>query len=307
MRTEKEIIETVLDVARKDESIRAVIRTNLLPKREFDYYNFCFVVNDPEKYDGDPFENCFGERILLYRSDRNYPELFPDNTKAHLMVFRDGATIAINVMGREAFQKRYNGEKNHENVWIGDTYLKILDKDNLLPETKRLEEKQTWFAETPSGEEFSGANSEFWWVMKTFIEYTLRKELPSAMFYLNTAVRGLLNQMIRWYLFLRAGQPVDMGILDCNMEKLLSEDLFLLYKKTYPASDYEQIREAFDAAAELWSVTGNGVAERCGYTYPADTERNMLSLIRSLGIHPHGRQHGQNGNLSQKKRWEYRK
>ena len=281
-RTEKEVVETVLDYAEKDGSVRAVIRTNLFPKREYDYYNFCFVADDPEKYDGDPFGNCFGERILLYRGDRNYPELFPDNTKAHLMVFSDGTTIAINVMGKEAFLARYNREQTYENVWIGDTYLKILDKDNMLPEIERLDEKQTWFAGTPTAEEFGGTNSEFWWVMKTFAEYTLRKELPSAMFYLNMAVRDLLNRMIRWHLFLRAGQPVDMGILDCNMEKLLDQELFSLYKETYPAADYGQIWKAFDAAVKLWSTVGKDVAERCGYAWPADTEKNMLSLIRSM-------------------------
>ena len=281
-RTEEEVIETVLDFAGKDESVRAVIRTNLFPKREFDYYNFCFVADDPEKFDGNPFENCFGERILLYRGDRNYPELFPDNTKAHLMVFADGTTIAINVMGKEAFLARYSRERNHENVWIGDTYQKLMDKDHMLPEIDRLDEKQTWFAETPSEETFDGTNNEFWWVLKTFAEYILRKELPSAMFYLNAAVRDLLNRMIRWHLFLRAGQPVDMGILDCNMEKLLDGELFSLYKETYPSADYEQIWKAFDAVVTLWTAIGKDVAERCGYVYPADTEKNMLGLIRSM-------------------------
>ncbi len=281
-RSEKEVIEMVLDFAEKNESVRAVIRTNLLPKREYDYYNFCFVADDPEQYDGDIFENCFGERILLYRGDRNYPELFPDNTKAHLIVFSDSTTIAINVMGREAFLARYNREQTHGNVWIGDTYLKILDKDHILPAIRRLDEKQTWFSETPSEEEFGGTNSEFWWVLKTFAEYTLRKELPSAMFYLNMAVRDLLNRMIRWYLFLRTGQPVDMGILDCNMEKLLGRELFSLYKETYPAADYEQIWKAFDAVVKLWTTIGKDVAKRCGYVYPADSEKNMLGLIKNM-------------------------
>ena len=75
MRSEKEIIDTVLNAADKDESVRAVIRTDLLPKRKYEYYNFYFIVNDIDKYDGDVFEKCFGERILLYRGDRNYPEM----------------------------------------------------------------------------------------------------------------------------------------------------------------------------------------------------------------------------------------
>ena len=99
---------------------------------------------------------------------------------------------------------------------------------------------------------------------------------------LNVAVRDLLNQMIRWHLFLREGHPIDMGILDCNMERLLEEDLFLLYKITYPIADYERIREAFDAAAKLWNILGNDVAAQCGYSYPIDTEKNMLRLIRSI-------------------------
>ena len=285
MRTEKEILETVLKAAGRDESVRAVIRTNLLPRRTYDYYNFCFVVNDTGKFDDDNvFENCFGERILLYRGDRNYPELFPNRTKAHLMVFRDGTTIAINVMEKDAFLARYNGEQNREHVWIGDTYLKILDKDHMLPEIERLDERQTWFAEAPSGEAFDGTCNEFWWVLKTFAEYTLRKELPSAMFYLNTAVRDLLNQMIRWHIFLREGSPVDMGVLDSNMEKLLEADLFQLYKKTYPAADYENIWEAYDAVVKLWNILGRDVAERCGFTYPGDSERKMLTLVQSMRV-----------------------
>ena len=282
MRTEHEVLQNVLTAAEKDERVRAVIRTNLLPKRKYDYYNFIFVVTDVGPYDGDVFANCFGERILLYRGDRNYPELFPNNTKAHLMVFRDGITIAVNIMDRNSFLERYNGEPNHENVWIGDTYLKLLDKDSMLPEIERLDEKQTWFSEKPSEAGFIETCNEFWWVIKTFAEYSLRKELPSAMFYLNIAVRDLLNQMIRWHLFLREGRPVDMGILDCNMEKLLEEDLFLLYKKTYPQADYEKIWEAFDAAAKLWHMLGNDVAARCSYSYPEETEKNMLNLIRNL-------------------------
>ena len=152
----------------------------------------------------------------------------------------------------------------------------------MLPGIERLDEKQTWFAQRPSEEEFDGTGSEFWWVLKTFAEYTLRKELPSAMFYLNAAVRDPLNRMIRWYLFLRAGKPVDMGILDCNMEKLLGEELFSLYKETYPTADYERIWEAFDAVVRLWSFIGKDVASRCGYAYPLDTEKKMLILIRSL-------------------------
>ncbi len=282
MRTENEVIDLVLAVAEKDESVRAVIRTNLLPKREYDYYNFYFVVSDVDRFDADIFDSCFGDRILLYRGDKNYPDMFQGGTKAHLMVYRDGTTIAITVMDKDNFLARYNGEDTHENVWIGDTYLKLLDKDNMLPKIERLDEKQTWFSETPTEEQFSGICNEFWWVLKSFAEYALRKELTSSMFYLNVAVRDLLNRMIRWHIFLEAGEPVDMGILDSNMEKHLEPELFDLYKKTYPSADYESIWEALGAVQKLWSIVGNNVAKRCGFKYPYDIEKDMTEFIQGL-------------------------
>lgn len=283
MRTENEIIKNVLDVAEARDDVRAVIRTELLLQREYLYsYQFCFIVNDISEYEDDEvFETCFGERILLFRGDRNYPEMF-QNTKAHLMVYRDGITIVINAMDRATFLQKYNGDDTHDNVWIGETYQKLLDKDNLLPEIERLTETQTIFTSAPTESEFFGTCNEFWWVLKTFAEYTLREELPSAMFYLNVAVRDLLNRMVSWYLYLRDGEPVDVGILNSRIEKLLEEDLFLLYKKTYPDADYEHMWQAYTAVTELWNRLGRAVAQKRGFSYLEETEKNMLEFIREL-------------------------
>ena len=282
MKTENEIIQNIMEYAGSDDNVRAVIRTELMPVREYLYsYQFYFIVHDIEKYEDDVFENCFGERILLFRGDKNYPDMF-QSIKAHLMVYRDGITLVIKAMDIGTFLRKYNGEEIHDNVWIGDTYKKIMDKDGILPDIERLEEMQTIFAEVPTKEEFEGICNEFWWVLKTFAEYTLRKELPAAMFYLNTAVRDLLNRMLRWFIYLSNGKPVDPGILDCNLEKLLEKKLFSLYKKTYPDADYEHIRQAYDAVTELWSYTGKAVAENMGFSYPEEDEKNMLEFIHKL-------------------------
>lgn len=94
MRREKEVIDQILSAAVRNENVRAVVRTNLLPGRKYIHsYEFYFVVNDTAPFEDDVFETAFGDRILLYRGDHNYPEMFPD-TKAHLMVFRDGITTS---------------------------------------------------------------------------------------------------------------------------------------------------------------------------------------------------------------------
>lgn len=283
MRTEREIIDRVLALAAADDGVRAVIRTDLLPVREYLHsFNFIFVVNDIGRYDGDVFRDSLGERILLFRADRRYPELFP-GAKAHLMVFADGITIVIQTMGRDAFLERTDAGHEQWDVWIGETFQKLLDKDGLLALEDRLEERQTLFSEIPTEAAFADACDEFWWVMKTFAEYTLRRELPAAMYYLNVSVRDLLNHMLRWHIVLRAGGPVDMGILDSHLEQLLEEDLFRLYQATWPDAQYPHIWEAFDAAARLWHEAGSRVAKECGFKYPHETEKSMLAFIRNLG------------------------
>ena len=121
MRTENAIVQEIVEYAHTDDNIRAVIRTNLFPVREYLYsYQFYFIVNDIAPYEDDTvFERCFGERILLYRGDKNYPDMF-HSIKAHLMVYHDGITLVIDAMDRETFLRKYNGEDVHDNVWIGD-------------------------------------------------------------------------------------------------------------------------------------------------------------------------------------------
>ena len=181
MKSENDIIENILNFAEQDENVTAVIRTDLLPVRDYLYtYNFYFVVNDVERFNSDSsFETCFGDRILLFRVDNNYPEMF-SNTKAHLMVFRDGITIVINAIDKDSFLKKYNNENQYENVWIGDTFQKIL------------------------------------------------------------------------------------------------------YKKTYPNSDYESVWNAYAAVTDLWGKVGRDVAKRCGFHYPDKVEEDMLAFIEML-------------------------
>ena len=52
-------------------------------------------------------------------SMRGISKLFP-GTKAHLMVLRDGVTIAIHAMDVNTFLARYDGRSTYANVWIGD-------------------------------------------------------------------------------------------------------------------------------------------------------------------------------------------
>lgn len=282
MRTEREIIARVLDWAGAEPDIRAVIRTDLVPVRDHLYqYNFYFITDRAEKYGDDAFAACFGERILLYRGDRNYPDMF-GGVKAHLMVFRDGITMAIHLATAEQFMRAFFGGVSHENVWMGRSCRKLLDKDGLLPEINQPTDDQLIFTDSPTAEAFAGTCAEFFWVLKTFAEYVLREELPAAMFYLNVSVRDMLNRMIRWHIAMERGFRVELGILDSYFGRYLSDELYTLYRQTYPTADNGSIRIAYDATVRLFHAVATDVADRLGFVYPRETEEAMLAFIARL-------------------------
>ena len=282
MRTEQEIIRQVLDWANADPDIRAVVRTDLVPVRDYLYqYNFYFITDRADRYDDVAFATCFGERILLYRGDRNYPEMF-GGVKAHLMVFRDGVTMAVYLATAEQFLREFAGEVSHENVWMGRSCRKLLDKDGLLPEIDRSADSQMIFTDRPTAEAFDGTCAEFFWVLKTYAEYVLRDELPAAMFYLNVSVRDMLNRMIRWLIGMENGFRVELGILDSYFSRYLSEELYGLYRATYPTAEEESLWAAYDAMARLFHIAAAKIADRLGFVYPREMERNMLDFMERL-------------------------
>lgn len=281
MRTEQEVLNQVLAYAAAVPGIRAVIRTNLVPVRKYLYsYEFYFVVEHIEDNEEDEiFRQCFGERILLYRGDRNYPDLL-DGMKAHMMVYQDGITLVINAISNQKFREKY-GRVNTENVWISGTYQVLLDKDGSYADVGKTKEELLYY-EVPNGKDFEGCCSEFFWVLKTYAEYALREEIPAAMFYLNFSVRDVLNRMIRWYICLQNKEPVELGILDSYLERYLPEDIWACYCRTYVCAEDVAMWNALDEMTEIFRRTGVEVAAKINAVFPDRQRQDMLEFIAGL-------------------------
>lgn len=281
MRSEQEVINQILSYAVSVSDIRAVIRTNLEPVRKYLYsYEFYLIVENIEDFEADEiFEKCFGERILLFRGDRNYPDMM-DGMKAHLMVYKDGITLVINAITDEKFREKYV-KRNTENAWISGTYEVLLDKNREYTDVGKAEE-DLFFYEIPTVKDFEGCCGEFFWVLKTYAEYVLRKEIPAAMFYLNLSVRDVVNRMIRWYICLKNGKPVELGILDSYMENYLSGDMWACYCETYVCAEEASMWKALDAMAFVFHLAGEKVAAWIDTAFPDKQERDMREFLKSL-------------------------
>ena len=151
VRTEKEMYDMLLQIAREDERIKAVYmngsRTNKnVPKDIFQDYDIVYVVTDTKPFiDDKGWINRFGEIWFM-----QYPDEHPDypsdkeNFYGWLMQFRDGNRIDLHV-------ESITHAKEH----ISDDKLCkiLLDKDGILPDIPEATDKD-YFVKRPSKEQF---------------------------------------------------------------------------------------------------------------------------------------------------------
>lgn len=102
MRSEQEIMDLVLKVAKEDDRVRAVgmngSRTNPnVPKDPFRDYDIAYLVTDMQSFFDDPdWIDVFGERIIMQTPEDM--ELFPNELGdrfTYMMLFTDGNRIDL--------------------------------------------------------------------------------------------------------------------------------------------------------------------------------------------------------------------
>ena len=144
MRNEKEMFALVLDVAKNDERVLAVLmngsRANpCAPKDIFQDYDIVYVVNDIDSFINDVnWIDIFGERIILQTPEAKTNTLLPpENSGAfnYLMLFRDGNRIDLTLVPFN----RMSGILGNDS----DTIV-LLDKKNILPEFENANDSDYW-------------------------------------------------------------------------------------------------------------------------------------------------------------------
>lgn len=280
MRNEKEMLDMIINVANEDENIQAVVlygsrADKTVNKDIYQDYDIIFVVNEIDKYhDSDYYRECFGERVLLFRPDKIYPELF-EQTCAYLMLFDDGIRIDLRVCSTEKFIRIYEVEE------AGQPMIKLVDKNNCLPDITG-ESTDVFMIKIPNEKTYNDTCTEFFWELQNIVKGIMRDEISYAMFLLNIAARDMLNRMIEWYIGIHNDFSVTAGKLGKYYKKYLDERLYDMYKKTYPRAEYSEIWESLMIMIKLFKEIAIGVANEFEFVYPEESEIAILKYLEYL-------------------------
>ncbi len=277
MRTEQEMFDLILDVAKADERIRAVYmngsRANPnIKKDKYQDYDIVYVVTGTESFLIDKsWISVFGEIAMVQEPDSN-DFGWGENTDysrsyCWLMLFKDGNRIDLHIQIKDVM---------HEEYTTDSLTVPLLDKDNILPQISPANDKGYWI-QKPNKSKYDACCNEFWWCLNNVAKGIVRDQFPYAMRMYNEIVHKELDRMIEWYVGTKTEFSVSVGMWGKYFKKYLPAELYRLYAKTY--SSYEMLWGAIFSACELFRAVASDVGRHFGYVYNQSDDDNMMEYL----------------------------
>jgi len=282
MRTKQEMLDLILETARSDERIRAVImngsRANPNARRDpLQDFDIVYVVTDVPSFRKDKeWIERFGEMMILQLpEDMQDPPPSDDGAYAYLMQFMDGNRIDLTLFPISQLK-----EMEPDSLSI-----LLLDKDGIIEPFPPASEND-YLPKPPTAKAFADCCNEFWWVSPYVAKGLWREEILFAKCTLDEVVRNEeLMKMLRWHIGVKTGFQINPGKLGKYFQKYLEPELWESLLRTYSDASYENTWEALFTTCDLFRRTAIPIAEHFGFEYPFDDDRRVtahLKYIRSL-------------------------
>ncbi|EJQ43103.1 hypothetical protein IEE_03281 [Bacillus cereus BAG5X1-1] len=283
MRTEKEMLDLIINTAKEDERIRAVImngsRVNPNVKKDcFQDYDIIYVVKEVQPFTSNHnWIHRFGEIMIVQMPEEM--SLVPadeDGKFPYLMQFMDGNRMDLMLVPVDLINK-----------FIGQDSLSklLLDKDNCIGEFPPASDKD-YVIKKPTEKEFFDCCNEFWWCSTNVGKGLWREELSYAKGMLEGPMRDMLIVMIEWHIGMKTNFTVNTGKFGKHFEQYVEKDTWEQFRKTFSNAEYENIWESFFVMGDLFREVANEIANTYGYQYPQDDDDKVTSYLKHVKALP---------------------
>ena len=281
MRSEKEMLDLIMDTAKNDDRIRAVLlngsRTNPDARRDiFQDFDITYFVTEVSSFRDDPaWISRFGELMILQMPEAmEDPPPMNDGHFAYLMQFSDGNRIDLTLFPLDRL-----GEFERESLT-----LLLLDKDGFLEPFPPPSERD-YLPHPPTPKAFWDCCNEFWWVCPYVAKGLWREEIIYAKTMLDQPVREQLMKMLVWYIGIKTEFSCNPGKHGRYFQQYLEPEVWDMLQKTYADASYDNTWEALFTMCNLFRRIALPIAEHFGFDYPHGDDKRVsvhLEHVRFL-------------------------
>lgn len=274
MRTTEEMLELILNIAKEDDSIRAVLMSGSranpdCPKDRYQDFDVVYFVKDVAPFWDNMtwIEEKFGKPAIVQKPESM--QLIPpdnDGNYVYLMVFPDGNRIDLTITSSV-----YEDD--------GEPAVLLLDKDGAFP--KIQVKPDFWYIKKPGQKCFSDCCNEFHWCLNNVAKGIAREELSYVM-EMDYIVRGMLIKMLEWYIGVENDFAVSAGKNGKYFKKYLPVAVYERFTKTYSDADYEHIWEANVEMLYLFGDVAREVAEKLQFVYDEEEEKGIERYMQQV-------------------------
>lgn len=281
MRSEQEMLELIVNTAKNDDRIRAVImngsRVNPnVPRDFFQDFDVVYIVTDVAAFSNNhEWIKRFGELMIL-QIPENMEDPPPENNGSfgYLMQFTDGNRIDLGIHPLEKLDE------------LGEDSLSrlLLDKDGILGPFAPSSDHD-YLPRPPTAKAFSDCCNEFWWVCPYVAKGLWREEIVYAKYMLDQVAREQSMKMVTWYVGMRTEFSRSPGKLGKYLKQYLELELWEKVEQSYSDAGYDSTWDALFVLCDLFRTTANRIAMQFGFVYPRSEDERVsahLHHVRNL-------------------------
>ncbi len=285
MRTKEEMLKLIMDVAIKDERIRAVtmegsqVSKNATHDRYSDF-DISYVVSDIRDFTKDQkWIEIFGDILIVQCPTDWYNQPYDyeghDNF-AYLIQFKDGNRIDLTLIDVRNIEK----ERNY-----CEPRMVLLNKDD-FKELKQISDESVFYIQKPSEMEYYNTCNEFRWLSIYITKGLCREEIYYAKFAYDVLVMEMFIKMLNWKIGVDHDFNVTTGNHSKYLKRFLSPEEMERFHGIFPNGTYEDIWNKLFVMYDYFAELAEYVGQALGYDFDVKETEEVRRFLqeRQKGI-----------------------
>lgn len=285
MRNEQQMLDLILETARSDDRIRAVVmngsRANPnAPRDIFQDFDIVYIVTDVEPYRKNLgwIKRFGGMMILQMPEDMQDPPADNGGYFVYLMQFMDGNRIDLGIFTLAQWQE-HGDHRDSLSVLL-------MDKDGIIEPFPPASEVD-YLPKPPTAKAFADCCNEFWWVSPYVAKGLWRQEILYAKCLLDEVLRNeQLMKMLTWHIGWKTDFKVNPGKLGKYFKKYLEPKLWELLERTFADASYENTWDALFVMGDLFRTVAVPLAEHYRFEYPFGDDERVTAYLKHVRMLP---------------------